>query len=266
MLDPLLPPSLSFSLCHPLPPSLPPSLLLVHMPRRLSSPLLSSLQEELSLSSSLYVHTITQKLKWYPILSILIWIVPTFHRVSEFCSWEPYPLSLVSLLIYSSLGFLDSLIYYSSSRATSCWSELLLPLLSRLFFSQQQSNSHLKTSLLSSDPSPDLSEVDEIRPSQGTAFRGSQSSSSRIVFHKRISFTRGQLQQHEVRDSDAYGDTEEERVQEEKNEDDSSSDEAEVEMRDSEAMSILSWIRGAPKHKQSFLDLDFPLESEETIE
>jgi hypothetical protein len=177
-------------------------------------------------------------------------------------------------MIYSSLGFMDSMIYFNSSRATSCWSDLLHQLL--LSFSSPTSKSELERGLLFSDPTQQNSGSgegeDDSRPSP--SFRDSQSS-SRIVFQKRIAFSReGSVQQqakggHQIAELDD-ADPSRRLVGEEwctsvKIQEDSGSSSSE-EGEDSEGMSILFWAR---QHKRSFLDIDFPLvlhHNEETIE
>lgn len=124
-----------------------------------------------------YIYTITEKLKYYPILSVIFWIIPTIHRVAEFCNWEPYPFSLISFLLYSSLGFFDSLVFYHSSNATIYWNQFFNDAYIVYCCCFHSTNKNFERG-------DGLSESNQTRP--GSLLRDS-SSTSRVVFQKRIS-------------------------------------------------------------------------------
>ena len=65
------------------------------------------------------------RMKWYPAVTVIVWVLPTALRIGEVFDWYSYSLATVAHFIVYLQGFVDCVVYVATSPVMSMWKENL---------------------------------------------------------------------------------------------------------------------------------------------
>lgn len=83
--------------------------------------------ESLLSRTSKSIVKLVDRMKWYPAVTTIVWILPTVVRIGEANGWYSQSLADTARFFVYLQGFMDCLAYMLTSPLLSLWREILFP-------------------------------------------------------------------------------------------------------------------------------------------